>query len=1021
MDDGSARECDDEYHQQTSRRRRRRTITTALHRDHVFLMRQVRVILSLLLVLLVPSNLTTVVATKTAAFVVTRSISTRITTTTTTTTTTTRVTLAAMGGDRRPSQPYRRSRRRGLLNREEYYSVHDMHERHQAFVDQNSRRIPPAVLDSTYLDSNDPNLYQKVQSYDFLHNDGEHGATQQQSEEMMYDYMMEDPVEEELEEARRQANLRNNPKNQNSSKIMETQNSMRRRVPPPVLDSTYLDNGDPNLWEKVQSYQPPDLMVEKQSETVLNRSSTSNRRRNNNINKPPFDRNEHDHNVVNLQDHPPEMPQKEEEEDDDSNVGILQDHPPEMSQEEEEEEIAEQRTTFLSEELSSPPFNDSPILGGNNQKGKFDDHDEEEEENDQKGKFDDHDDEEENDQGVGGPVSFSSSSSPYQKQETLDELESQLDDLTKQIYQQNNDKEFNINSPKQVATVLFGTTEGGFSTDKDTLESRASTGDRMSSLILQYRKIKALYRKRHKQQELTEQGRRVQSVMTKQQKVVTQTTSTTTKTSDDTLVDDDVVDGSDFNAHEDLTSTETAAHDAANAATHPETTTITTQKEEEEEEEEEQVVVMEEVAADPLLLVDASALIFRSYHGMPALHRQDGMPTGALMGFCNTLNRLLIPHLPLQSLQDDNDDDDVEAPDEDATSTTTTPEVEEATAHAHAMPRIILIFDSKKRQTFRHQMYPDYKSNRKEVPIDLIPQFDLVRQAASIYGICQIEAPGYEADDVIATLATWASRYGTTTHEDKDSKKKKTSIDTYILSADKDLMQLITTQDEDEDENGPGSVHMIDPMSMARTTHKEVLEKWQVNPSELGDLLALAGDSADNVPGVQGIGPKTGATLLQQFGSLDSLLDNLDQVKQKGRREKLQAHVKEVRLSRKLVALECNIPFDQLVVTMPPSSSSSSSAYRNITDSSLSFKSFDFGRWVDSVRMQPINSSRVLRFYDEMNFQQLKFRFRSLMERREELEQVEEEIQRRRRQQQQRRRRPKATVPKPEDYKNVPF
>lgn len=186
----------------------------------------------------------------------------------------------------------------------------------------------------------------------------------------------------------------------------------------------------------------------------------------------------------------------------------------------------------------------------------------------------------------------------------MEELQQQLEDREQQIYQQNNGKKFNINSPKQVAVVLFGTSEG-MTTDKDTLESRASTGDRMSHLILEYRRTKALLRKCAKKKELVQQGRRVQSVMSK---VVTKTSNaelSSTKVLEDKSM---VSEGMPVDAEMD-----------------PPSTTIH----------------QKEIPADPLVLVDASALIFRSYHAMPPMHRQDGLPTGALMGFCNTLNRLL--------------------------------------------------------------------------------------------------------------------------------------------------------------------------------------------------------------------------------------------------------------------------------------------------------------------------------------------------------------------------------------------
>ena len=154
-------------------------------------------------------------------------------------------------------------------------------------------------------------------------------------------------------------------------------------------------------------------------------------------------------------------------------------------------------------------------------------------------------------------------------------------------------------------------------------------------------------------------------------------------------------------------------------------------------------VANEVVEGDPLLLVDASAYIFRAYFSMPPLHRADGMPVGAVLGFCNMLNRLVLTKM----LQGER-------------------------------PRLVLVFDAKGK-TFRHDMYDDYKANRPECPMDLIPQFDLIREAAEAYGIHQLEAPYFEADDVIATLASMAAAEG---------------VNSNILSGDKDLWQLVTPQ-----------------------------------------------------------------------------------------------------------------------------------------------------------------------------------------------------------------------------------
>jgi DNA polymerase-1 len=264
-------------------------------------------------------------------------------------------------------------------------------------------------------------------------------------------------------------------------------------------------------------------------------------------------------------------------------------------------------------------------------------------------------------------------------------------------------------------------------------------------------------------------------------------------------------------------------------------------------------------------------------------------------------------------------------------------------------------------------LYPKYKANRLQRPIDLIPQFDLVREAATAYGIPGMEASGFEADDVIATLATQALSEG---------------IDTHILSGDKDLMQLVTP---------PGVapyVHMIDPMSMSRVDHDVVVEKWGVPPEKIGDILALAGDTADNIPGVPGIGPKIAASLLEEYGSLEEIFRHVDGIKQSARREKLIEHQELALLSRKLVELERDIPSDRL--------NSIPSPMINVID----------------LRMEPLNGDRLLAFYRTMGFKTLQ---RQVKDR---LEQNEIKTKRPKSTWSQR---PKAQIPEPKEYEDVPF
>lgn len=228
-------------------------------------------------------------------------------------------------------------------------------------------------------------------------------------------------------------------------------------------------------------------------------------------------------------------------------------------------------------------------------------------------------------------------------------------------------------------------------------------------------------------------------------------------------------------------------------------------------------------------------------------------------------------------------------------------------------------------------MYPEYKANRQACPEDLIPQFDFVKEAADAYGILTLEAPGYEADDVIATIATKAMEEGTHVN---------------ILSGDKDLMQLVTMDD------GGACIELIDPMKMIRYSHEKVIEQWGVEPSQLADVLALAGDSSDNIPGIPGIGPKIAASLIQEYGTLENVLDCVDSIPQKARKQKIKENVEKAILSRQLVELERNIPSE-----------------------SITFSS-QFDR-VSDFRTQPLQIERLLKFYDHMGFKDLKERVKS--------------------------------------------
>lgn len=255
---------------------------------------------------------------------------------------------------------------------------------------------------------------------------------------------------------------------------------------------------------------------------------------------------------------------------------------------------------------------------------------------------------------------------------------------------------------------------------------------------------------------------------------------------------------------------------------------------------------------DHLFLVDGSGYIFRAYHALPPLTRKsDGLPVGAVSGFCNMLWKLLR-----------------EARD---TSVGVTP------------THFAVIFDYSS-NTFRKEIYPEYKANRSAPPEDLIPQFGLIRQATKAFNLPCIEKEGYEADDLIATYARMAEAVG---------------AEVTIISSDKDLMQLVTPL-----------VSMYDSMKDKQIGIPDVIEKWGVPPEKMIDLQALTGDSTDNVPGIPGIGPKTAAQLLEEFGDLDTLLARAGEIKQQKRRENIIAFSEQALISRQLVTLKTDTPID---------------------------------------------------------------------------------------------------------------
>lgn len=205
-------------------------------------------------------------------------------------------------------------------------------------------------------------------------------------------------------------------------------------------------------------------------------------------------------------------------------------------------------------------------------------------------------------------------------------------------------------------------------------------------------------------------------------------------------------------------------------------------------------------------------------------------------------------------------------------------------AQDRPLDQMIVVFD-KGSHSFRNDLYDQYKANRDEPPEDLRPQFPLVREAAHAFGVPVVEQEGYEADDIIATYARQAAADGRPVT---------------IVSSDKDLMQLIG-----------GGIEMYDPMKAKEIGRDEVFEKFGVGPEKVRDVLALAGDSSDNVPGVPGIGPKTAAQLLEQFGDLEGLLQGAETIKQPKRRQTLIDHAEIARLSYQLVGLCEDAPLEK--------------------------------------------------------------------------------------------------------------
>ncbi|MDP7554599.1 MAG: 5'-3' exonuclease H3TH domain-containing protein, partial [Nitrospinota bacterium] len=243
-----------------------------------------------------------------------------------------------------------------------------------------------------------------------------------------------------------------------------------------------------------------------------------------------------------------------------------------------------------------------------------------------------------------------------------------------------------------------------------------------------------------------------------------------------------------------------------------------------------------------LYLIDGSSYIFRAFYGIrQSLSNSKGLPTNAIYGFATMLLKILREEQP---------------------------------------EYIAVIFDPKGK-TFRHEMYKEYKANRAETPDDLIPQFPYIINLVEAFNIVSIQQEGFEADDVLGTVS---------------KKAEKEGFEVTIVSGDKDMMQLITS-----------NIKMLDTLKNKTFGVKEVKEKFGVEPGQVTEVMGLMGDSSDNIPGVPGIGPKTAIALIQDYGDIENLLENLKQIKKEALKNKLLEYREQARLSKKLCTINTNM------------------------------------------------------------------------------------------------------------------
>ena len=251
--------------------------------------------------------------------------------------------------------------------------------------------------------------------------------------------------------------------------------------------------------------------------------------------------------------------------------------------------------------------------------------------------------------------------------------------------------------------------------------------------------------------------------------------------------------------------------------------------------------------ANNFVLIDAASIIFRTFHAMPKLTGPDGTPINAVLGFCNVLNKLLVPAL----------------------------------TQSRVRPYVLMVFDGHAPLHRQTSLYPTYKANRAGTPEDLVVQFPLAQEAAMAFGGINVTAPeGLEADDVIATFAQIAV-------------EQVPDVKVTIVSSDKDFLQLVSDD-----------VSVFDPFKMARLGPNEVFEKYGLEAGQLLDYFSMVGDAADNVPGIPGIGPKTAQELLEEFETFEELWEFRDEVESPRLRKIIEENVEKFLLSRRLIRLK---------------------------------------------------------------------------------------------------------------------